>query len=164
MSFRATYYQRAQAGIWTLLAFLWIDITVTQLHLQLFLVFGLIIAGVIAGGGIGAGLSRMRLSRLQRNSEMRTSLATLFILVGVIFVVASVLVFFGPNAPLSILRTMFVFVAPMPAANHAVTSIMFSNWERRNRRRIFTIRWPGGFYTIPDGYSPQNRQLQGGAL
>jgi hypothetical protein len=101
------------------------------------------------GGGVGSGLSRVVLRRLEMKGEMRMSISMLLIAIGALFVVASALLLFSPNAPLDVLYLMLAFVFPMPAANFAVLSLMFSDWERRNRRRIYTITWPGGLYTTP---------------
>jgi hypothetical protein len=139
MSFRATYYYRGQAAAWTFMAFLAIYPNVIQYHLQFLSVLSLIIAGAIVGGGVGSGLSRVVLRRLEMKGEMRMSISMLLIAIGALFVVASALLLFSPNAPLDVLYLMLAFVFPMPAANFAVLSLMFSDWERRNRRRIYTI-------------------------
>jgi hypothetical protein len=145
MSYKATTHYRAMAILWTLIAFLAYP-NVIMYNLQLSLVVGFFLAGVVTGGGLGLGLSQRTLRSLERKGETQKSLFTIFYAVGTIFVVTSALFFFGPNVPLETLASTSVFIAPIPAATFAISSMMFSDWERRNKRTIFNRMWRGGLY------------------
>jgi MFS family permease len=149
MSYRATYYYRAQAVVWAFLAFLSLSVNVAQYNIQGALALSLVVAGAITGGGLGAIISQRHLRFLERQCEKRVALSTILYIIGAFFVVVSFTFLFAPNIPLESLVLAWVFVSPMPAASFAVSAVIFSNWERRNKRRIFTIIWPGGLYATP---------------
>lgn len=137
MSYRAANYYRLIAGFATLSAFLVIYPQALQHHLQPSLIFGFLLAGAIVGAGLGAGVSQIWLKRLETKGEMRPSLSIALVLIGTIISLGSIPFFIGPKIPMDLFVSIVVFIMPAPAATFAVISVMFSDWERRNKKAIY---------------------------
>jgi hypothetical protein len=148
MSFRVSNYDRAMAFLWALLAILHVFTNMTRYHFPLSLVASWLIAGAVAGGGFGAWGAESQLRSLERQGRVRTTLSTILFLFGGLITLFAVFFFFGNSIPGEVMASTLVFMSPMPSAVFAVDSVMFSEWERRHKRQIFTSMWRG-FYVHP---------------
>ncbi len=135
--------------------------TTARYHFPLPLVAGWVIAGAVVGGGLGAWAAERQLRFLERKGRVKTSLSTILFLFGGVIVFFAIFLFLVNNMPVEVIASITVFLSPMPAAFFAVDSVLFFNWERRHKRKVFSGTWRSLYVYPPLEQQPQSQAMRG---
>lgn len=147
---RVTTYSGTQTLIWALLGSLWLLSINAQFHTLLSSQIMWIFFGLAAGLVLSTLFTQKQLKSLQEKGEIRLTLQTVLYIVGALLVFAGAFtwVVFS-DLPVTIRVGLLNSVFASAPGVHAARAILFSNWERKNKKRIFQNRWSSRLYVFP---------------
>ncbi len=146
MASRVVEVDSAMAFLWALSCFVQISINIGRF--PIIVGIGILFLGIVIAVILGIVLPRRTLRGLERKGEFRTPISIIIILIGAVFVVASVLLLVS-NLSIDILRLTQIFISPFAAIFFALRAFLFRRWEKKNGKWIMAATWSAKYYVQP---------------
>ena len=144
----ATKWQIAFTAIFSFFAIFYLIRINSEMTLSVF-TLSWVIAGVTAGIIFGGLVTRRQLTILAEKKVLKTSLATILLLIGVAVIFIGLSVSVSTALPTNILYALLSALVTSGITAAVTRCLLLVVFERRKKRRIFQYWTKGGLFTEP---------------